>query len=61
MKFTDLQTLRQNLELDRQDLRRFLADPIANAESITTARRIIAEKEARIVMLEYEDSPRNSQ
>ena len=52
MKFTELQTLRQALVLDEQDLQRFIADPITNAESIATVKRIIAQKEERIAFLE---------
>jgi hypothetical protein len=48
---TELQALRQALVLDQQDLERFNADPITNAESIATVKRIIAEKEARITIL----------
>jgi hypothetical protein len=49
-KFTELQTLRQSLELDKQDLHRFLADPTTPAESIATVKRTIAAKEARIAL-----------
>jgi hypothetical protein len=50
MQFTKLQTLRQYLELDKQDLRRFLADRAANAESIDTVKRTVEAKEAKIAM-----------
>lgn len=56
MKFTDLQMLRQTLILDKQDLERFLADPITNAQSVATVRRVIAEKEVKIAMLEGGDN-----
>ncbi len=39
--FTEHQTHRQTLELDKQELRRLLADPIANAESISAVKRNI--------------------
>jgi len=48
MIFTELQILRQTLELDKQDLRRFENDPQANAESIATVKRNIETKEAKI-------------
>jgi hypothetical protein len=50
-QFTELQTLRQTIALDKQDLQRFLADRITNAESIATVNQIIAKKEARIAIL----------
>jgi hypothetical protein len=46
--FTELQTLRQTLEMEKQDLRRFLNDPQTYAESIATTKRLIEQKEAKI-------------
>jgi hypothetical protein len=51
-KFLEIQTLRQTLERDKQDLRRFLENPGPNAESIVMLKRIIREKEAKIALLE---------
>jgi hypothetical protein len=50
MTFTELQVLRQTLELDEQDLLRFLADPTTPAESIATVRRTIERKKAEIAL-----------
>jgi hypothetical protein len=55
MKFTELQVLRQTLELDEQDLLRFLADPTTPAESIAVVRRAIEMKKAKIAL--YERNP----
>jgi hypothetical protein len=57
MKFTEIQILRHALVLHKQDLQRFIADPLTNAESIATVERIIAQKEAQIAFLETGPPP----
>jgi hypothetical protein len=48
---TELQILRQALQLDNQELGRYSIDPQQNTESIATVKRTITEKEARIAFL----------